>query len=100
MNFEGLVLGLAAFLCIGIWHPIVIKTEYYFGTKVWWVYLLIGLAGIGGSLFVANTYISVFLGIFAFSALWGIGELFKQKKRVEKGWFPKKPSANRKKAEC
>ena len=91
VNFEGLVLGLAAFLCIGLWHPIVIKTEYYFGTKVWWVYLLIGLAGIAGSLFVRNTYLSVFLGIFAFSALWGIGELFAQKKRVEKGWFPMNP---------
>ena len=91
MNFEGLILGLAAFLCIGLWHPIVIKTEYYFGTKVWWVYLLIGITGIFGSLFVTNTYLSVLLGIFAFSALWGIGELFKQKERVEKGWFPKNP---------
>ena len=91
MNYEGLVLGLAAFLCIGLWHPIVIKTEYYFGTRVWWVYLLIGLAGVAGSLFVTNTYLSVFLGIFAFSALWGIGELFAQKKRVEKGWFPMNP---------
>ena len=91
MNFEGLILGLAAFLCIGLWHPIVIKTEYYFGTKVWWVYLLIGITCIVGSLFVTNTYLSVLLGIFAFSALWGIGELFKQKERVEKGWFPKNP---------
>ncbi|MBQ7463042.1 MAG: DUF4491 family protein [Bacteroidaceae bacterium] len=91
MNFEGLILGIAAFLCIGIWHPIVIKTEYYFGTKAWWVYLLIGMAGIACSLLVENTYLSVFFGIFAFSALWGIGELFEQKKRVERGWFPKNP---------
>lgn len=94
INFEGLILGLSAFLCIGVWHPIVIKTEYYFGTKVWWVYLLIGLCGIAGSLLAQNTYVSVFLGIFAFSALWGIFELFEQEKRVERGWFPKNPKRN------
>ena len=31
INPQGIVLGLAAFLCIGIWHPIVIKAEYHFG---------------------------------------------------------------------
>ena len=91
MNYEGILLGVSAFLCIGIFHPLVIKAEYYFGVRSWWVYLLIGLAGVAGSLFVTNTYLSVFLGIFAFSALWGIGELFAQKKRVEKGWFPMNP---------
>ena len=29
--------------------------------------------------------------VFGASALWGIGELFEQKKRVERGWFPKNP---------
>ena len=36
-------------------------------------------------------YLSSFLGVFGASALWGIGELFEQKKRVERGWFPKNP---------
>lgn len=91
MNFEGIILGLGAFLCIGIWHPIVIKTEYYFGTKAWWIYLIVGMACICGSLLTDNTYLSVFLGIFAFSALWGIKELFEQEKRVARGWFPSNP---------
>jgi len=38
-----------------------------------------------------NKQTSSFLGVFGASALWGIGELFSQKKRVEKGWFPKNP---------
>jgi hypothetical protein len=42
-------------------------------------------------LFVDNTYISIFLGIFAFSSFWSIGEVFKQRERVRKGWFPKNP---------
>ena len=50
MYFTGIIIAVMTFLTIGIWHPIVIKTEY----------------------------------------LWGIGELFAQRKRVEKGWFPKK----------
>ena len=91
MNFEGLLLGFGAFMCIGIFHPLVIKAEYYFGVKSWWAFLVVGLAAGTASLFVENTYISIFLGIFAFSALWGIGEVIKQRKRVLKGWFPKNP---------
>ena len=32
-NFEGLAVGLATFLIIGVFHPIVIKSEYYFGVR-------------------------------------------------------------------
>ena len=75
MNFEGIIVGLATFLIIGIFHPIVIKAEYHFGTRCWWAFLLAG---------------STIAGVTAFSCFWSILELFQQKKRVEKGWFPKK----------
>lgn len=91
INIEGIILGISAFLCIGMFHPIVIKAEYYLGTRSWWLFLLAGIAGIVGSLLTENTYISAFLGIFAFSSLWGILELFQQKQRVKKGWFPMNP---------
>ena len=91
MNYEGILLGAAAFLCIGLFHPLVIKAEYYFGVKSWWAFLIVGIVTALGSLFVGNTYISIFLGIFAFSSFWGIGEVFKQRERVRKGWFPKNP---------
>jgi hypothetical protein len=42
-------------------------------------------------LFVENTIVSAIIGVFGASALWGIGELFSQKKRVQKGWFPMNP---------
>jgi hypothetical protein len=48
-NLTGIIIGLVTFLIIGIFHPLVIKGEY-----------------------------------------WSIGELFQQRKRVEKGWFPKR----------
>ena len=91
MNFTGLIIGVATFLCIGLFHPLVIKAEYYFGTGCWWVFLVLGLVCIAGSLLVASTILSTILGVTAFSSLWSILELFKQKKRVEKGWFPANP---------
>lgn len=92
MYFTGIIIALCTFLTIGIWHPIVIKTEYRWGTRPWTVYLAIGLACIMGALFIENTILSAVVGVFGASALWGIGELFSQKKRVEKGWFPMNPS--------
>ena len=90
-HFYGLIIGAATFLIIGLFHPLVIKGEYYFGVRIWWVFLLLGLSGIAGSLLVANEVISILLGVFAFSSLWGIGEVFEKRKRVQKGWFPANP---------
>ena len=92
MYFTGIIIAVATFLTIGIWLPIVIKTEYYWGTRPWIVYLVIGVACIVGALFIESTLLSAVVGVFGASALWGIGELFHQKKRVEKGWFPMNPN--------
>lgn len=91
MYFTGLLIAVSTFLIIGLCHPIVIKTEYYFGTRPWWIFLLIGIASIIGSLLVSHIVISSLLGVLGASFLWGIGELISQKKRVEKGWFPMNP---------
>lgn len=34
----------------------------------------------------------IIVGGFAFSCLWGIGEMFLQEKRVLRGWFPENPA--------
>ena len=91
MNFEGLIIGICTFLIIGLFHPIVIKTEYHFGVRVWWIFLIAGLIGVAASLIVENTLLSTLLGVFAFSSFWTIKELFEQEERVKKGWFPKNP---------
>ncbi len=91
MYFTGIFIAVATFLTIGIWHPIVIKTEYHFGTRPWVIYLIIGIACVVGALFIENTLLSATVGVFGASALWGIGELFHQRRRVLKGWFPKNP---------
>ena len=70
-NLTGLVIGLATFFIIGLFHPLVIKGEYYFGVECWWY--------------------STLLAVWGASSFWSIGELFAQRKRVEKGWFPRNP---------
>ncbi len=87
----GLVIGVSTFLIIGLFHPVVIKCEYYFGTKCWWWFLILGLVGIGLSIWVENVLWSTLLGVFSFSSFWTIKEIFDQKKRVIKGWFPRNP---------
>ena len=91
MNTDGLLIGLISFLIIGIYHPIVIKGEYYFGTKCWWCFLLAGIGFAFISLLCQSTILTAVLGVASFSSFWGILELFHQRKRVEKGWFPKNP---------
>ncbi len=95
MKFQGLVIGAVAFLIIGIFHPIVIKTEYYMGKKAWPLFLIVGLALIVASLFVDSIVIASILGITGFSSLWSIHELIEQEERVRKGWFPSNPNKKR-----
>ena len=90
-SLTGLFVGLGSFLAIGLFHPIVIKTEYYFGTRPWPIFLIAGLLCIAGSCFVADTILSCLLSVVGFSCLWSIHELLEQRKRVERGWFPRNP---------
>ena len=91
MNFTGIIVGLATFLIIGIFHPIVIKAEYYLGTRCCWMFLLAGSGFATVSLLAGNLIISTILGVTAFSSFWSILELKEQKERVNKGWFPAGP---------
>lgn len=92
LNFSGVAIGIATFLIIGLFHPLVIKAEYYIGVKSWWLFLLLGIVTGVVSLLVHNLIISIILGVVAFSSFWSIGEVFEQRKRVQKGWFPKNPN--------
>lgn len=91
LHFTGVVIGVATFLIIGLFHPIVIKGEYYFGVGIWWIFLISGIVTGVVSLMVENVLISTLLAVWAASSLWGIGELFEQRQRVAKGWFPSRP---------
>ena len=92
LNFSGVAIGIATFLVIGLFHPLVIKAEYYIGVRSWWLFLLLGIVTGVASLLVHNLILSILLGVVAFSSFWSIGEVFEQRKRVQKGWFPKNPN--------
>ncbi len=91
LNFSGIIIGVATFLVIGLFHPLVIKAEYYIGVRSWWLFLFLGIIAGVASLLIVNLTLSIILGVVAFSSFWSIGEVFEQKKRVEKGWFPANP---------
>ena len=99
----GIVIGICTFLIIGFFHPVVVKAEYYWGTRCWWIFLLLGILALAGSVLlrccsrffsavlVDNLLIASLLGVFSFSSFWTIKELFEQRERVLKGWFPMNP---------
>ena len=91
LQWLGLAVGLSVFIIIGLFHPVVIWTEYYTGTRYWWLFLLLGLLALVGSVLLSNILLLCIVGAFAFCCFWTIKELFEQKERVRKGWFPKRP---------
>ncbi|BBF43131.1 conserved hypothetical protein, putative membrane protein [Lachnospiraceae bacterium KM106-2] len=96
MNGYGIIVAVICFICIGLFHPIVIKAEYYWTDRCWPVFLIAGILLLIASLFIGEKLLSVILGIIGCSCLWSILEIKEQKERVEKGWFPENP--NRKKS--
>lgn len=90
-RLTGLVIGIGTFLIIGLFHPVVIKAEYYWGTRCWWVFVVLGVAGLIGSVLTDRVLLSSLAGVFAFSSFWSVKEIFEQRERVLKGWFPMNP---------
>ncbi len=88
MRFDGVAVGLVVFLSIGIFHPIVIKAEYYFSKSIWPVFLAVGLVAMVIGLFLDNYVVRICLSVFGMCCFWSIHELFEQEKRVKRGLFP------------
>lgn len=91
MYWSGIIIGAISFLVIGVFHPIVIKCEYYFTHRIWPLFLVAGLGFCGASLFVGESLLSPTFAIIGFAMLWSIHELNHQTERVKKGWFPENP---------
>lgn len=91
MYFQGILIGILSFVIIGVFHPAVIKAEFYLGKRSWWGFLFLGLTFCVLSLFVGQVFLSVVLSLIGFSCLWSILEVFDQEERVQKGWFPPNP---------
>ena len=90
-GLAGLFIGFCTFLIIGLFHPLVIKGEYYFGEKIKWAFLGGGILFLVLSILVNSLLLSVLFGVTSFSSFWGIKEVVEQVERVRKGWFPANP---------
>jgi hypothetical protein len=93
-HIAGLTIGICTFLIIGIFHPIIIKSEYYFGVKCRWIFLVGGIICLALSVFIKDLFFSTLCGVLAFTLFWSIKEINEQRERVKKGWFPKNPKRN------
>lgn len=92
VNFTGIIVAVATFLIIGLFHPVVIKAEYYWGVKCWKWFLIGGIITLVLSVFITNFIASMILGVLGVTMLWSILEIFEQRERVNKGWFPRNPN--------
>ena len=91
MSLTGIIIGLATFFTIGCFHPLVIKAEYYLGTKSWIGFFVMGVLALAWSLFIENIIGASIVGVVGFSCFWSILEVFQQRGRVMRGWFPMNP---------
>lgn len=92
MNYLGVLHGFIAFLLIGLFHPIVIKAEYYYGRSSIAAFVVVGILSFTASLMIENITASTTLGVFAFCCFWSIKEVLEQEQRVLQGRFPKNPN--------
>ena len=77
MNFSGILIGVLTFFLIGLFHPIVIYAEYYFGSRCWPVFLLVGILCMILSVRMQEILWSVSLGVLGVSCFWSIKDLRK-----------------------
>jgi hypothetical protein len=88
MNWFGVSAGIVTLFIIGLGFVWVIRGERYFG-YLWWPYVMgIGILFVISSLFASHNWISVLLGAFGASMIWGSTELKEQAIRGELGWYP------------
>ena len=90
-HLGGIAIGICTFLIIGLFHPIVVEGRILLGYTVLVDILVLGIAGIIGTVLISDILISSLLGVFSFSSFWTIKEIFEQRERVLKGWFPMNP---------
>ena len=91
VHFEGILVAFFSYVIIGIFHPVVIKCEYYFSSRIWPVFLVFGMLLLAGALLTTGM-LSIVLSLLGASCLWCIRELKEQAERVAKGWFPQNPN--------
>lgn len=96
LNLSGLIVGAASFFIIIFGRWACIAGEYYLTKKLWYAFLVVGIASLAGALFIEAIIPASVLSIFGLTMLWGIHEILEQEVRVAKGWFPSNPERSNK----
>ncbi len=91
LNWNGLIIGGAAFIIISVLYWVTIRAEYYFSKRFWIVFLVMGAGTVLLSLWIHNLVLASISAIFGFTSLWAIGEIIEQENRVVQGRFPMNP---------
>ena len=91
MNWTGIISGIAMIILTGIFHPVVVKCEYYFGARAWPAFLVMGIASLGVSAYTESAALSSIAGILGAVVLWCIRELKEQEKKTEGNVFRRPP---------
>ena len=86
-NLTGLIIGICTFLIIGLFHPVVIKAEYYWGTGCWWIFLVLGIIGTVAALWV-TCYGLPYWACFPFLLSGRSRRFSSRKSECVKGGFP------------
>ena len=73
MNGQGIIIAVVSFLCIGLFHPLVIWAEYIWSARCWPAFLVAGLGFLAASLLPESILLSSVLGVLGCSCLWSIG---------------------------
>ena len=63
VNMEGVVVGIVALVMIGVFHPIVIKCEYYFSHRIWPLFLAAGIGFLLAALFTEGWLVFPVYGV-------------------------------------
>ncbi len=78
---EGIIIGVATFFLIGIFHPLVIKGEYYFGRKINKYFIIVGIIFVALSIYIKSLIPSIFAGVIACCCFWSVGEVIRARKK-------------------
>jgi hypothetical protein len=79
-NYSGIFLGVCTFIIIGIFHPIVIKAEYYWGKKCWWIFCSRGNCSMYRAFVPSHDIIISPFWEYSASPVYGVSKKYSSKK--------------------
>jgi hypothetical protein len=92
LQWSGPLLAALTLGTIGVGHVAVRRANYAYGTKPVPYVLILGLAFLLCSLFVASDLVSGALGVLGMTTVWDAVELIRQEGRIRRGHAPANPN--------